>query len=367
MTDDRSSRGRRAFLGTVAAAGSASLTGCLDGAANVVGGTPEPTTVRLLLDWKANATHAGNFVAAERGFDEKEGVSIEIESGSGGSTTAEQVGLRKYELGLTSAASVLGARNGDVSLRSYAAAQQGPNSAVYTVAEQFSGTLSEPADLEGKTVAAAPASSNLALLKALLDDAGVLDTVEFLNVGWGGLTSSMLSGDADAALGAFPDGIAMENEGYDASMLWLSDHVASTGRLIAANPGFAEEHGDALRGTLRAVARGWAWAANDPEGAMDLMIDAEPRLEGGRALGIQKIKGTVSKLLLTDSVRDHGWGRQSGLAWSSVQETLAAADFVSGEADVEAAWSNEYLDTDDEHVGSFAAQVSADYADDWRA
>lgn len=74
------------------------------------------------MDWKANATHAGNFIAAQRGFDEEEGVSLEIESGSGGTTTAEQVDLEKYELGLTSAASVLQTRNDGLDLRSYAAA-----------------------------------------------------------------------------------------------------------------------------------------------------------------------------------------------------------------------------------------------------
>ena len=365
MSERRSTR--RACLGAVAGAGSVALAGCLDGVTNVVGGTPEPESVGLLLDWKANATHAGNFVAAENGFDEAEGVSLEITSGSGGTTTAEQVGLQKYELGLTSAASVLQTRSGDVSLRSYAAAQQGPNSVVYTVAEAFGGTLDEPSDLEGKTIAAASASSNLELLKAILDDAGVLDSVEFLTVGWGGLTSSLLSGDADAALGAFPDGISLGNEGYDASMLWISDHVATTGRLLAANPAFPEERGDALRGALRAIARGWAWAATNPADAMDLMIEAEPRLEGGRELGIQKIKGTTAKLLLTETVREEGWGWQSGADWESVQSTLAAADFVSGDADVTAAWTNEYLDDDDAYVGSFAEQVSADYAADWSA
>lgn len=366
MTDDRV-RTRRAFLGVVGAAGTTGLAGCLDSGGNVIGGTPEPTTVRLLLDWKANATHAGNFVAAERGFDTEEGVSLEIESGSGGTTTAEQVGLEKYELGLTSAASVLQTRNGGVPLRSYAAAQQGPNSVVYTVAEEFGGQLSQPSDLEGKTIAAASASSNLELLKAMLDDAGVLDSVEFLSVGWGGLTSSLLSGNADASLGAFPDGIAMENEGYDASMLWISDYATTTGRLIAAHPNVAEEQGDALRGAIRAIARGWAWAADNPADAMDLMIEVEPRLEDGRALGIQKIKGTVAKLIMTETVREHGWGWQSANAWNSVQETLAEADFVSGDADVESAWTNEYLDAEATSVGSFAEQVAADYVDSWSA
>lgn len=354
-------RSRRAFLAAAGAAGATGLAGCVGGLG------ASPASVRLLLDWKANATHAGPFVAAQEGFDEDEGVDIEIVPGSGGATTAEQVGLEKYELGLTSASAVLGTRSGDVAVRSYAAAQQGPNSVVYTVAEQFGGTLDAPADLDGKTIAAVPSSSNIALLKAILARAGVLESVEFLNVGWGGLTSAVLSGNADAALGAFPDGIALGNEGYDASMLWIADHVPTTGRLVVANPAFADANGDALRGVLRAVARGWARAANDPEAAMDLLVEAEPRLSSGRELGIQKIKGTVANLLLTDAVREHGWGYQSASAWRSTAETLVDAGFVPESVDVSAAWTNDYRDTEDASVGAFADQVSAPYADDWSA
>jgi NitT/TauT family transport system substrate-binding protein len=321
----------------------------------------DASTVRLLLDWKANATHAGSFVAKQKGFYEDEGLSVTIDSGTGGLSTAKQIGLQKYTFGLTSAAAVLQTRAKDLDIRSYTAAQQGPNSAVYTTAGAFGETLSRPEQLPGKTIAVPAAASNLAVLKAILKQRGILDMVNFLNVGWGQLTPSVLSGDADAALGAFPDGIALERKGYNSSMLWLMDYVPTVGRLIAAHPTVPANNPETLRAFLRATAKGWAWASNQPEAAMDLLIDARSQLQTTRELGILKIKYTVQKLILTETVRKHGWGHQPATAWQTGAEILRNAEIIPTALDVKNAWTNEYLDTDAPYIGNYAKHVSLDY------
>ncbi|WP_251331178.1 ABC transporter substrate-binding protein [Haloplanus pelagicus] len=361
---------RRRVLGALGAAVTGGAAGCLGGPGDTGGGataeptataTPERSSIQVLLDWKANATHAGHFVATSRGFYEAEGLTVDLVSGKGGASTAKQVGLEKYPLGLSSAAATLGTLDEGVPLRAYAAAQQGPNSVVYTTADALGGQLDGPESLAGKTVAVPPAASNLALLKTILTDAGVLGDVSFLEVGWGGLTSSVLSGDANAALGAFPDGISLDREGHDAAMLWIADYIPTVGRSVVASPAFAESNPETLRAYLRATARGWAWASNDPEGAMDLLVAARPRLEASYDLGVTKIEYTAKRLILTDAVREHGWGWQSDDAWQTVVDALVAADFLSEQVAVADAWTNEYLDTADPYVGTYASQVSIDY------
>ena len=332
------------------------LSGCIS--SRVLGQTR--TKVSLLLDWKANATQAGHFVAKRKGFYEDEGLSVEITGGEGGQSTAKQTALGKYDLGLTSVAAVLQTRASDQPLRAFAAAQQGPNSTVYTAAEAFGGQLQRPEQLAGKTVAIPAAASNLALLKTILKERNVLGKVSFLNVGWGQLTPSLLGGDADAALGAFPDGIALDREGYDGSQLWLSDYVSTVGRSVVARPSFANENGDAVRSFLRADARGWAWAASDPEAAMDVLIDAVPRLSKSRELGVRKIQETAEKLLVTDVTRKHGWGYQPDGAYATVNEALANADMLPAGMAVSDAYTNDYLDTDYEYIGKFAKRATSD-------
>ena len=346
---------RRALrLGGIAI--STGLSGCTD--SNALGSNE--TAISLLLDWKANATQVGHFVAKQRGFYGEEGLSVEITGGEGGQSTATQTALGKYDLGLTSSAAVLQTRSEDQPLRAFAAVQQGPNSTVYTATEVFGGRLQRPEQLADKTIAIPSAASNLALLKTILAERNVLDVVDFVTVGWGQLTASVLSGEADAALGAFPDGIALDREGYEGSQLWLSDYVETVGRSVVARPSFADENGDALRSFLRADARGWSWAASNPNAAMDLMIDAVPRLSESKALGIRKIRRTIEKLVLVPVVRERGWGYQPDGAYATVNEALANADMLPAGMAVADAYTNDYLDTDDEYIGNFTEQVKTD-------
>lgn len=358
--DSRIGRRRVVRLGgTALGTGLAGCPSALPAGRDGTGGSGR-TSVSLLLDWKANATQAGHFVAREKGFYEDEGLAVEITGGNGGQSTAKQVALGKYDLGLTSAAAALQTRAEDLSLRAYAAAQQGPNSTVYTTRQVFGARLRRPEQLAGKTVAIPSAASNLALLKTVLDERDVLDTVRFLNVGWGELTASVPKGEADAALGAFPDGIALRREGHDASQLWLSDYVDTVGRSVVAAPSFAADNPAALRSFLRADARGWARAVSDPEEAMELMIDAVPRLSKSRQLGVRKIERTAEKLVVTETVREHGWGYQPEGVYRSVNEALAAADMLPTDMAVSEAYTNEYLDEDYRYVGDFAGQVSTE-------
>jgi NitT/TauT family transport system substrate-binding protein len=94
---------------------------------------------------------------------------------------------------------------------------------------------------------------------------------------------------------------------------------------------------------------------------MDLLVAARPRLEASYDLGVTKIEYTAKRLILTDAVREHGWGWQSDDAWQTVVDALVAADFLSEQVAVADAWTNEYLDTADPYVGTYASQVSIDY------
>lgn len=355
-SSDRISRRRALRFG--GAAVSIGLAGCTG--SQVGPGGQSETDVSLLLDWKANATQVGHFIAKEKDFFETEGLSVELTGGKGGQSTAKQVALGKYDLGLTSAAAVLQTRAKDQPLRAFAAAQQGPNSTVYTATEVFGEELVRPKQLAGKTVAIPAAASNLALLKTVLRERNIAEKVTFLNVGWGQLTPSILDGEADAALGAFPDGIAMDRNGYRGSQLWLSDYVTTVGRSIVTRPSFAEENSDTLRSFLRADARGWAWAASDPEAAMDRMIDAVPRLSESRELGVIKIERTAEKLLMTDVVRNHGWGHHSEGAYAEINRALASADMLSGDLEPEKAYSNAFLENGEGYIENFANRVAGD-------
>jgi len=358
---------RRDALQATAATAAVGLAGCVGGTGGGGGtssatATPsDPTDVSVILNWKPNATQAGYFVADRSGFYEEEGLSVELVSGQGGGFAAKQVGLGNHELGLGTGVALLQARNRDLDIRSFAGAQDS-NAAIYTVEEQFGGQLTEPTQLAGKRVAVvAESAKTMTYLQMLLQREGIREDVELVNVGVEQQTSNLLSGNVDAAVGIFSDSLGLDNKGYDASMLWLADYTPAIGRTVFARPDYAAEHPDVIRGFLRATARGWMRASNDPEAAMDRMVEARPSLSKSREIGLLKMKYTAKNLVLSDTVREHGWGHQVADAWERVVTGLSENDVIEGSTSPGDAWTNEYLDTETDYVGSYAENVSTDY------
>jgi NitT/TauT family transport system substrate-binding protein len=361
---------RRDALGAAGAAAGAGLAGCVGGTGGTTGSdsgdtstsTPtEPTDVSVILNWKPNATQAGYFVAAGNGFYGEEGLDVELVSGQGGGFAAKQVGLGNQDIGLGTGVALLQARNRDLDIRSFAGAQAS-NAAIYTVAEQFGGELTEPSQLAGKRVAVvAESAKTMTYLEMLLEREGIREDVELVNVGVEQQTSNLLSGNVDAAVGIFSDSLGLNDQGYDASMLWLANYTPAIGRTVFARPDYVAENPDVIRGFLRATARGWAWASNNPEGAMDRMVDARSSLSKSREMGLLKLKYTAKNLVMTDTVREHGWGHQHADDWEAVVTSLTEGDVIDPGIAAEDVWTNEYLDTADSYVGDYAAQASADY------
>ncbi|WP_251342232.1 ABC transporter substrate-binding protein [Haloplanus halophilus] len=357
---------RRGALRAAGAALGVGLAGCVGGTGGSGGsgatGTPaDPTDVSVILNWKPNATQAGYFVADRNGFYAEEGLSVDLVSGQGGSFAAKQVGLGNQDVGLGTGIALLQARNRDLDVRAYAAAQDS-NAVIYTVEEQFGGRLTDPSQLAGKRVAVVTESAKtFSYLKMLLAQEGIGEEVELVSVGVEQQTSHLLSGNVDAAVGIFSDPLGLDAEGYEASMLWLADYTPSIGRTVFTRPGYAAEHPDVVRGFLRGTARGWAWASNHPEGAMDRMVEARESLSKSRDIGLLKLKYTAKNLVLTETVRNHGWGYQRGDAWERVVSNLVEGDVIGDGGSAASAWSNEYVDSEAEYVGDYAAQVSVDY------
>jgi len=356
--------------GLLAAAGAAigATAGCIGGGTDA-GGEPTGTTtdsrstesVSAILNWKPNPTQAGYFVARERGFYEEEGLEVELVSGQGGGFAAKQVGLGNYDVGLGGGVAVLQARANDLSVRAVAGPQGASNAALFTVAEQFDGAFERPSDLEGTRIAVVSGSSKTkTYIRSMLQQEGILDSVELVNVGTEQQTSNLLAGNVDVGTGIFSNALALEMQGYDASMMLIGDHTPTVGRRAFTRPSYARNNPDTVRAFLRATARGWAWASNDPEAAEDVMIDVKPELEESRELGIAKIKYTAKNLILTDDVVENGWGWQSGEVWETVYDTLTDAEVLPTGLSTDSAWTNDLL-PEEQVVRDYAAQVSADY------
>lgn len=323
-----------------------------------------PQSVSVILNWKPNPTQAGYFVARDRGFYEEEGLDVELVSGQGGGFAAKQVGLGNYDIGLGGGVAVLQARANDLSVRSIAGPQHSSNAALFTVAEQWDGPFEEPADLEGSRIAVVSNSAKTkTYIESMLQQAGIRDSVELVNVGTEQQTSNLLAGNADVGTGIFSNALALDMQGYDASLMLIGNHTPTVGRRAFTRPSYAQNNRDAIQAFIRGTARGWAWATNNPEAAEDVMIEEKPELEESRELGLAKIKYTAKNLILSADVAEHGWGWQDGESWQAVYDQLSGTDVLPTGLSVGRAWTNDLI-PDDPIVRNYADQVSADYSVD---
>ncbi|WP_435069132.1 ABC transporter substrate-binding protein [Haloplanus sp. C73] len=350
---------RRAFL-AAAGVGASGLAGCLGtGGATSTGtttGTAIPGESTLLLNWKPNGLHVPYFAAKANGFYEEEGLTLgTIQTGEGSTFSAKQAGLGNVEFAVTSSDQVLNVNSRDLSPQSVGVVMQKSPMVVFSTRDTFGGELTSADQLAGKTVGTGPGMVRT-LTTLLLDEAGVREDVELVDTGYD-TVQQLLSGEIDAAGGVFGDAISAEAQGYTVDSISVGDTVPSYGHVLAADQSWTSENGEAVRAFLRGTARGAAWAQQRPGEATDLLVEANGVLEESRDQQQQKWETLATEFMTGDAVAEHGWGWSRSEPWQVTHDALANADALGGEVDPSTVWTNEYLDTDDEYVGSYTDMV----------
>lgn len=339
---------RRQFL---RATGATALAGGIDVAGARDGG------VSLLLNWKPNGLHVPYYAAKARGYYEEQGVNLtEIKSGKGSDFAAKQVGLGNDEFAITSADQLLNINTRGLSPQSVGVVMQRSPVVVFTTADIFGGKLNSVDQLAGKTVGTGPGMVKI-LTKLLLEKNGVLQDVELVDTGFD-TVQQLLGGKIDAAGGVFADAVVTRQKAETVYSIPVAKTIPSYGHVVASNPDYIDQNQDTVRGFLNATARGAAWATDNPDKATDTLIDANPGLAETAAVQRAKWVEMASQYVLSESVRQHGWGWSNAEPWETMYDALRDADLLDGEIDPSAVWTNDYLDMDYRYVGKYASTVS---------
>src|SRR5690606_33212647 len=164
------------------------------------------------------------------------------------------------------------------------------------------GVTDDPKSLEGKKLGAPPPDGAFAQWPAFVDAAG-LDTsaITLESIGFPVREPMLASGDVDGVFGfAFSVILNLKANGVpdeDISTILFADHGLNLyGNAIMVNEAFAEENPEAVKGFLRALAKGFADAvANPAAGAAAVLARNElldlatetARLEMANAMNIK--------------------------------------------------------------------------------
>jgi len=243
----------------------------------------EPTGskhVELMLDYFPNADHAGIYAAQAGGHFDQAGLDVEIRQPPDPAAPLKQVAAGRVDLAVSYEPEVLRARDQGLAVVSVAALVQKPLTSIISLPKA---KISEPADLQGKTVGTAGIDYQDAYLHAILSEAGVdPGSVKVRNVGFG-FSPALITGRIDAALGAFwnYEGQELKLRGKRPRIIRIEDAGVPTYNelVIVANESALERDADKIRAFIGAVSRGTRELRGNPGEAIDGLLEANPDLD----------------------------------------------------------------------------------------
>ncbi len=317
-------------------------------------------TITFQLNWEPNGFQAPYFLARRRGYYEEEGLDVQFVEGHGSPFSAEQTARGRADVGLAGASAVLAKQSEGFDPLAVAALTKRTPAAIYTLRDVFGEPLRELTQLEGKTVA--PSATKTRILAAqALDEAGVLDSVDLLDVDPNThhrVEHQVLDGSVDAAVGVVTNGLELERE-YDrtADELPIGEALGVYGMMLVGNRELVAEGPGAIESLLRAIARGWIDATNEPEAAIDALVARNATLERRRGIEEAKFRAAAEGLQYTDHVAEAGWGVHRGERWERLAALLSETELLEGSVDPDRAWTNEYIDRDAPPIREYATRI----------
>ncbi|MCP4330725.1 MAG: ABC transporter substrate-binding protein [Alphaproteobacteria bacterium] len=154
----------------------------------------------VMLDWFINPDHAPLFVALEKGYFEEAGLEVEFVEPADPNDPPKLVAAGKADLAVSYQPQLHIQINEGLPLVRVGTLVATPLSTLLVRAD---GPVANLADLNGRKVGFSIGGFEDAILKVMLEQAGLsLDDVELVNVNFS-LSPSLLSGQVDAVIGAF--------------------------------------------------------------------------------------------------------------------------------------------------------------------
>jgi ABC-type nitrate/sulfonate/bicarbonate transport system substrate-binding protein len=232
---------------------------------------------RLLLDFAPNAVHAGIYLAKGRGYDDSEGVHLEIQA-PGSSTDGMKALLSgQADVAVVDIHDLAIARAKGRDVVGVMALVQTPLAAVLAQPG-----IKRPRDLEGRKAGVTGLPSDDAVLKSIVaGDGGDPSAVRKVTIGFNAV-QSLLARRVDGATAFWnAEGIALKAKRPGVREFRVDQFGAPSypELVLATSRQTLEANGPVVRATVRALRRGYEATINDPESAVTALTDAEPTLK----------------------------------------------------------------------------------------
>jgi putative hydroxymethylpyrimidine transport system substrate-binding protein len=282
-TNEKEKRVRKLLVPLLVLAAAVLVAACGEKKETVT--APGGQHVTVMLDWLPNPDHVGFYAAQRRGDFKRAGLNVDLKVPSDPSAPLKLLAAGKTDLAISYEPEVLLARDRGLRVVSVAAIAQRPLTSIMALGSK---NIRTPADLAGKTVGTAGIPYQTAYLKTIAQHAGIAPgSIKQVDVGFN-LVPAMLSGKADATLGAYwnIEAVELARRGKHPSVIHMEQAGVPTfdELVVVARQSDLSTKANVIRRFLRALGQGYAYARRNPAGATKDLVAANPDLNEATSL-----------------------------------------------------------------------------------
>ncbi|TDT29053.1 ABC transporter substrate-binding protein [Naumannella halotolerans] len=346
---------RRIAAGLVAASAALALTACSSDGGSEPGGDGggELTEVTLQLQWLPQGQFAGYYAALEQGFFEEQGLDVEIVPSGGDIVPQDALVNGEADYAIAWVPKVLGSIESGANITNIAQILQ--TSGTLQVSMADSG-ITSVADFEGKRIGSWGFGNEWEIFAAMAEEGLDSNSVEIITQDFN--MNAFLQGDIDAAqamtyneyaqlletvnpdTGALytPEDFNVISYEEDTGGAMLQDAIWADAGRLESDPAYQET----TVSFLKAVAQGWAYAAQNPEEMADVVI------EEGSSWPLTHEKWMVNEINKLIWPSPNGIGMMDPEAWDRTVDLALRTTNENGEqiittAPPETAYTTEYM------------------------
>jgi putative hydroxymethylpyrimidine transport system substrate-binding protein len=308
-----------------AAALTLGVAACGGGGDLSTGSATHPQPLSLDLDWYVNPDHAGIYTAVDRGFFRQAGLDVKPQVPSDPSAPIKEVAAGRADLAISYEPEVLLAADKGLDVEAVGAVVGSPLTSLISLPR---GGVTSAASLNGKTVGTAGIPYQSDYLETILQTPGLpSSSAEEVNVGLN-LLPALIGGRVDAILGGFRN-----IEGIDLGLRGLDPRIVPVDRLgvptydelvLVARTSTVQDHPEAIRAFIAALARGTDYARTHPQEAANAVLSA------GKGLDPMQTRAEVDATLpLLAPPQGHPYGYMDPNSWRAYAQWMAEHDLIS--------------------------------------
>jgi len=272
---------------------------------------PKITHIRFALDWAIEGPSAPFMIALDKGYFAEEGLSVVIDRGTGSAGTVTKIASGAYEMGYADINSMIefNVKNPDKALQAIAILYNNAPMTVFTLKDKG---INSPADLVGKKLGAPAGDAGRRLFPLFAKQVGIdPNSVEWVTMEPALREAALAKGEVDAITAFYGSGwfgllrnkVAPEDI---VAFMYAERGLPLYGNAVMASPKFLQENEEAIKGFLRALARGWQETLADPAAAVETIKRREPLIDA--EIETQRLKMAIEKHFLTEEVKKNGFG-----------------------------------------------------------